>query len=205
MRDLANQYPIAAICVYPQHLNHFEGLTNVNLATVINFPYGNEELLTCLAAIDQAVSAGAHEIDYVLAYEDYINGNKQKALNQCDVILQSCKKQNLTLKVILETGAFPDMDSIYQLSSELIELGVMFLKTSTGKIAIGATFSAAFAMLTAIYDSPQRECGIKLSGGIKTKTQAQQYANLAELTLNKDIHPSWFRIGASSLLTQLID
>jgi deoxyribose-phosphate aldolase len=196
-------YPVAAICIYSQHLNHFTTLPTIKLATVVNFPLGNDELLNCLAAIDQAVNIGAQEIDYVFPYEEYINGNKQKALNHCDVIIQDCKKLSLKLKIILETGVFPNMDSIYQLSSELINLGAPFLKTSTGKINTGATFSAAFAILTAIKDAPEFNCGIKLSGGIKTIDQAQQYAYLAELVMEKEIHPSWFRIGASSLLTSL--
>ncbi|KTD82263.1 deoxyribose-phosphate aldolase [Legionella waltersii] len=199
----AQRYPVAAICVYSQHLNQFVSLPTIKLATVVNFPQGTDELLSCLAAIDQAVNIGAHEIDYVFPYEEYMSGNKQKALNHCDVIIQDCKKLGLNLKIILETGAFPNMDSVYQLSSELISLGAPFLKTSTGKINTGATFSAAFAILTAIKDAPEYHCGIKLSGGIKSTEQAQQYAHLAELLMEKAIHPSWFRIGASSLLTSL--
>lgn len=203
IKHQAIEMPIAAVCVYPEHLNRFNELVTCNLATVINFPEGDQELLSCLANIDQAVNSGVQEIDYVIPYNDYIYGNKQRALNHCDVIIQDCKKLGLTLKVILETGAFPDMESIYQLSLELINLGVPFLKTSTGKITAGATLGSAFAILTAINDSPESECGIKLSGGVKTPVQARQFACLAELVLNKAIHPSWFRIGASSLLNHL--
>ena len=78
-----------------------------------------------------------------------------------------------------------------------------FLKTCTGKIPQGASLSALFTMLSAIKDSG-KTCGIKVSGGVKTPRQAFNYAKLAELMMAKKIDKSWFRIGASSLLNELL-
>ncbi|HAT8178491.1 TPA: deoxyribose-phosphate aldolase [Legionella pneumophila] len=205
LQKQACQNDVAAICVLPKHLHAFEHHSKIKLATVINFPLGNDDLLVSLAEIDNAIQLGANEIDYVLPYQYYLRGNKQKALNHCDVIIQTCKKYQLTLKIILETGAFPDMESIYQLSSEVIALGGQFLKTSTGKISQGATLASVFAIACAVMDSSYASsCGIKVSGGIKTPLQAQQYAQLTELLMGKAIHKDWFRIGASTLLEKLL-
>ena len=73
-----------------------------------------------------------------------------------------------------------------------------FLKTSTGKIATGATIPAAVAMLLAISDS-NTPCGIKFSGGIKTKEQASLYMRLAEHMRGVTTNKQWFRFGMSQL------
>lgn len=193
---------VACICVFASQLSVFKSLPRV-LATVVNFPTGNESIESCLDTIDKACQHKAKEIDYVFPYSAYLSNKKEEALAHCAQIVERCRSKQLKLKVILETGAFPTMTSIYQASQDLIHLGCDFLKTSTGKAFEGATFSAVFAMLCAIKES-QSDCGIKISGGIKTPLQAHQYAHLAQVMLEKKIEPSWFRIGASTLLKELV-
>ncbi|KTD41183.1 deoxyribose-phosphate aldolase [Legionella parisiensis] len=199
----ANQNQVAALCVYLQHLSQFSSQNSIDLATVINFPQGIEELADSIASIEKAIQLGAAEIDYVFPYVLYLQGQKEKALNQCQVITQLCKQQKLVLKIILETGSFPDMETIYNTSKQLIELGCDFIKTSTGKTQSGASLSAVFAILCAIREM-NTYCGIKISGGIRKPQYAYNYARLAELMLDKQINKSWFRIGASSLLEELL-
>ncbi|HHT0591667.1 TPA: deoxyribose-phosphate aldolase [Legionella anisa] len=199
----ANQNQVAALCVYIQHLGQLSSHNSINLATVINFPQGVELLADSIASIEKAIQLGAAEIDYVFPYRTYLQGQKQKALNQCQAIAQLCKEQKLILKIILETGFFPETEAIYNASKELIELGCDFIKTSTGKIQEGASLSAVFAILSAIRDT-NTCCGIKISGGIRKPQHAYNYAKLAELMLDKQINKSWFRIGASSLLEELL-
>lgn len=193
---------VAAVCVHAQHLIKFNQINSPFLATVINFPHGNTLANTNLLDLGEAQQLGANEIDFVFPYTSYLQGNEQQVFTECQAISDYCKNNHLTLKIILETGAFPNTDSIYQVSKKLIAIGCDFLKTSTGKIAQGASLPAAFAILSAIKDM-NVNCGIKVSGGIKTPIQAKQYAALAELMLKKPIDKSWFRIGASSLLDAL--
>lgn len=202
IRKKAKTSQVAAVCVLTQHLHHFSADT-IPLATVVNFPQGTDTLQQCQDHIDKAKQLGAKEIDYVLPYQSYLAGNTDDALARCKAIVHSCKKNNLTLKIILETGAFPNMQSIYQISRDLIDIGCNFLKTSTGKIPQGANLTAVLAILTAIKDS-NSTCGVKVSGGIKTPQQALNYAHFAELIIGKKITNSWFRIGASSLLDELL-
>ncbi|MBN9228206.1 MULTISPECIES: 2-deoxyribose-5-phosphate aldolase [Legionella] len=203
LKQNANLNRVAAICVYLQHLEQFSSQNTIPLATVINFPQGNDSLDSSLASIEKAMLLGVAEIDFVLPYQMYLQGQHQKALNQCHAVSKLCKQHNLALKIILETGAFPDMQTVYNVSNELIELGCNFIKTSTGKIPVGASLSAVFAILSAIRDT-QAECGVKVSGGVKKPQDAYHYAILAELIIKKQINQSWFRIGASSLLDELL-
>lgn len=193
---------VAAVCVYSKHLPEFQQLKTIQLATVINFPHGNEELTVSCKAIEQAATLGATEIDYVFPYQLYLAGKKDAALHQAQELIKLCKQHRLTAKIILETGAFPGLELIYEVSKSLIESGCDFLKTSTGKIAQGASLPAVFTLLSAIKDT-NAACGIKVSGGVKTPTQAFNYAKLAELMMDKTINKHWFRLGASSLLAEL--
>ena len=83
-----------------------------------------------------------------------------------------------------------------------LSLDCIFLKTSTGTTNQGATLPTLFTLLTAIKES-KKLCGLKVSGGIKTAQQAFDFAQLAQLVLDKKIHKEWFRIGASTLLNKL--
>jgi deoxyribose-phosphate aldolase len=199
----ANQHPVAAVCVAPNDLVHLKLAHDTHVATVVNFPQGKQDVKTCLAEIDHSLQKGAQEIDYVIPYTLFLEGKKQQALQHAAQIVDYCKERHLILKVIIETGVFSDTMSLYELAGELIEMEVDFLKTSTGKIHQGASFSAVFTLLSAINDS-EKKCGIKISGGIKTADQARSYAYLAQLMLNKPINKHWFRIGASSLIDDII-
>ncbi|MDP3704638.1 MAG: deoxyribose-phosphate aldolase [Legionellaceae bacterium] len=195
----AVQNQVAAICVYPHHLTTIPNISTLKRATVANFPTGNQSNDRVLANIHDAITQyHADEIDYVFPYQIYLAGQTSDALAACHTAYQLCKQHQRTFKVIMETGAFPSSELIYQLSLELIHQGCDFLKTSTGKITTGATIPAAFAILSAIHDT-QSSCGIKISGGIKTYDQARQYVSLAQHVLGLDAKKDWFRIGTSGL------
>ena len=194
---------VAAFCLFAQHLQKISQPAGINFATVINFPAGTQSTPSILSATSDLInSQKIDEIDYVFPYSTYLAGDHKLALEQCRQVYQLCKQAGLCFKVILETGALPSLNFIYQLSTEIINQGCDFLKTSTGKIPQGATPQAAFVILKAIKDSGIA-CGLKVSGGIKKPEQALLYANLAQSQLNRPINKSWFRIGASSLLDEL--
>lgn len=203
LNALAKEHQVAALCVYPKDLIHLDSSSSVPLATVINFHRAQESIATCIAQIDLSQQYGAREIDYVVPYLSYLNGKRKEAIDHATEIASYCKEHHLSLKIIVESGAFNDLNLLYDLACELLSLDLNFLKTSTGKIAEGASFASVFTLLSAIKDSGKK-CGIKISGGIKTSSDAKNYAYLAELILDKKISSDWFRIGASSLLQKLI-
>jgi deoxyribose-phosphate aldolase len=199
----AHDCGVAAVCVYPQHLDRLPANLPLTRAAVVNFPTGDESKSHVINEIHQiATQHHADEIDYVFPYKAYLQGKQDAAMEHCYAAFATCKQHDLLFKVILETGAFNSSDQIYYLSKQIIHSGCDFLKTSTGKIQPGATLPAAFAMLSAIKDS-QNSCGIKFSGGIKTPEQAYAYTKLAQYILKKTPENSWFRLGASGLLDVL--
>ena len=196
----AVEHHVAAVCIYPQHLDIIPKTLPILRATVVNFPTGEEPLAQVLESIERIKSQHqVNEIDYVFPYQTYLSGNEAIALSHCETVSSLCKQHHLTFKVILETGAFSSLDMIHDLSIKIIQRGCDFLKTSTGKISQGASIPVAFAMLLAIQET-HTTCGIKLSGGIKTIEQAIAYVQLAQFMLNKTPDSSWLRLGTSSLL-----
>jgi deoxyribose-phosphate aldolase len=198
--------PVAAVCVYPKFIRQAKqqlSQTQISIATVANFPQGQGSLETVLTEITQAVQAGADEIDVVAPYKAYVTDAKFSALP----FLQACKQacQTARLKVILETGALPSLELIAKLSQDAIDAGADFIKTSTGKIAVGAQLEAAAVMLSTIKHNGDKRVGFKASGGVRSPQQAASYLKLAELIFGKDwISPTHFRFGASALVDCLL-
>ena len=109
-----------------------------------------------------------------------------------------------TLKIIIETGEIKDIIAIKEATRLCIDADADFVKTSTGKTPVSATPQAANAILETIASSG-KNIGFKASGGIKTTADAKDYLTLTTLIMGSNrINQSHFRIGASSLLDDLI-
>lgn len=211
--DTALQLPteIAAICIYPKFVALVKEkvhATNIKVATVINFPKGQDKQEKIIADTQFAVQQGADEIDIVLPYQLYLANRQAEALAIIEICRRYCQDA-ITLKVILETGALCDETIIAHASVDCIAAGADFLKTSTGKIAQGASLSAAAVMLSVIKQHAMKtkhRVGFKASGGIRDKQQAVAYLYLASTILGCDwINAQSFRFGASSLLLDLLN
>lgn len=199
----------AAVCVYPAFIATArktlaaEGLQQVLVATVTNFPDGSDNIDRAVSETREAVAAGAHEVDVVLPYRALIAGNSEV----CHDLVAACKTAcgaGVRLKVIIESGALKEPGLIRQASDIAIAAGADFIKTSTGKVAVNATLEAAGIMIEAIRDSG-RSVGFKAAGGIKTTENAQAYLALAERIMGPGwVSPATFRFGASSLLNNLL-
>ncbi len=202
---------VAAVCVYPQFVAQAaQALADkhIGVATVINFPTGKGTAEETARATSQAIADGATEIDIVLDHESF---RGDKALHAANLLL-ACREacgEDVKMKVILESAVFPDMANIYLAGTLAIQCGADILKTSTGKHqAGGASLPAAFAMMQAIKnkeDSVRRPIGLKLSGGLRTVADCAPYFAMARDLMGKNwIRPENFRIGASSLLSDLV-
>ncbi len=195
--------PVAAICIWPDFVEHAAQTLGkhspVQIATVVNFPQGNECATKTSTTIDKALKDGATEIDYVLPYSALLNGDTVYVAES----IQAVRKQipsTVALKIILETGMLSDEKMISTAAHIAIDHGADFIKTSTGKVPVNATVEAAALMLQGIVDCG-RDVGFKAAGGISSVEEAGQYLYLAEQLLGSDwISASHFRFGASSLL-----
>ncbi len=203
----------SAVCVYPQFVQMAkktlseQNTPQVKVATVTNFPHGNADIAKAVAETKSAVANGADEVDVVFPYraliDDFEQGEKVGAelVAKCKEI---CQKNNVLLKVIIETGELKTAELIKKASEIAIANGADFIKTSTGKVAVNATLESAEIMLNVIKDSG-RNIGFKPAGGVRSAEDARDYLQLAEQIMGDNwLSSATFRFGASGLLASLL-
>ncbi|MBP5398999.1 MAG: deoxyribose-phosphate aldolase [Alphaproteobacteria bacterium] len=196
---------VCAVCVYPQFIPLAKNLlknTNIAVATVINFPQGSSDIISIREQFINSINYGADEIDAVFPYRDFLENN----IDICRTFLETLtqNKADKKIKIILESGAFKHQELLMQACLLCLKYDIDFLKTSTGKTEVSATPEAAKTIIDSI-KSASKNVGIKISGGIKTFEQSEQYYNIIQNAMGENwITPQHFRIGASSLLNNLI-
>ena len=70
--------PVGAICIWPRLIAHAKQQlagTGIPIATVVNFPSGDEPVEQVVADTAHAVADGANEIDLVIPYRAMIAGD----------------------------------------------------------------------------------------------------------------------------------
>ncbi len=196
---------VAALCVWPAFVEQAHALVGhrgVKIATVVNFPRGDDPVGEVTDLTKKAVSEGADEIDMVIPYRSLMEGREEVVLTRIKRVKAAAG--DTKVKAILETGVLNDPDLIRKASYLAIEAGADFIKTSTGKVPVNATLSAARIMLTAIKDSGA-VVGFKPAGGVKNTEQAGHYLDLADEIMGDGwATPDTFRFGASGLLDDLM-
>jgi deoxyribose-phosphate aldolase len=204
--DTVPPLPAAAYCVYPQYLPALaawsERRTQAALATVVNFPSGDLPADLVCEQIQQAIAAGASEIDCVLPYKALLRGEHGFVKSFLYDVRQACA--GVCLKVIIESGELVTAQQVAKATELAIEGGADFVKTSTGKVPVGVTHEAARIMLTVIA-AAQRDVGFKASGGIRTVAQALTLVQLYEDISGKVATSAGMRIGASALVNELAE
>ena len=202
--------PVAAVCIYPDLIPVAkQALTGsrVRLVSVATaFPSGRASLPVKLQDTKDAVAAGADEVDMVIDRGAFLAGHYMEAFDEIVAVKGACGPAHL--KVILETGELATYDNVRRASWLAMLAGADFIKTSTGKIQPAATLPVTLVMLEAVRDFRDltgRQVGVKPAGGIRTSKDAIRYLVLVNETVGDDwLHPDWFRIGASSLLNDLL-
>lgn len=199
----------AAVCVYPRFVPVARktlkeiGAVDIKIATVTNFPHGNDDIGIAVAETKAAVAYGADEVDVVFPYRALMAGNQEIGFE----LVKACKAacgDNVLLKVIIESGELKTPELIRSASEIAIAAGADFIKTSTGKVVVNATPEAAKIMLEVIKEK-NPAVGFKAAGGVKNAEQAADYLALAESVLGENwVSAKTFRFGASSLLGSLL-
>ena len=197
---------VAAVCLWPQFVPQaMQALTGtgIRIATVINFPDGDEDAARTADDAAEVCRDGAGEIDLVLPYRAVLRGEERVARAVIAAVRETCP--DTLLKVILETGELRDPGVIRAAADLALAEGADFLKTSTGKSPVSATPEAARILLDAVRASG-RPAGVKISGGLRTVADAATYLALADRAMGPEwARPATFRLGASSLYGALID
>jgi deoxyribose-phosphate aldolase len=201
---------VAAICVYPAlvpvAVEALKG-TGVQVASVsTGFPAGQTSLQVKVEETREAVAAGATEIDMVISREAYLAGDDARVTREIEAVKEACGEAHL--KVILETAELPTYAHVRHASELAIHAGADVIKTSTGKAATGATPGVVLVMLEVVRDhffKTGKVVGVKAAGGVSNTKAALHMLVLVKETLGDDwLTPDRFRIGASSLLNDLL-
>lgn len=158
-----------SVCINPTWIERArEQLTGseVRVCTVIGFPLGANAAIVKAHEAEQAIAAGADELDMVVAIGRLLDGELDHV--QRDISGVVAAAQGRTVKVILET-ALLDGSQIQRGCELAVAAGAAFVKTSTGFGPGGATVQAVRLMRASVGPA----IGVKASGGIRDAASAR--------------------------------
>ncbi len=197
-----------AVCVYHEMIQPAVKILNGRLpiaAVSTAFPAGLASMETKLREIELSVAAGATEIDIVITRQHVLNGNWQALYDEMVAYREACGDAHV--KAILATGDLTTLENVAKASWVCMMAGSDFIKTSTGKEGVNATIPVALTMVRAIREYHEQtgfQVGFKPAGGVSSAKSALQYLTLMKEELGREwLEPHLFRIGASSLLTDI--
>jgi deoxyribose-phosphate aldolase len=178
--EKATEFNVKSVCVFPQWVKICAEIlreSSVLVCTVIDFPFGKNTLEAKIKESNQAILKGADELDLVMNYDAIKNpDNYFNTLNLWSEYCHQFKdktNQSICLKVIVESGLLSLEET--KLATEMcISSNVDYIKTSTGKVGVGAEIEKVQAMKEVIVNN-NVELKIKASGGIRTIDQIQQF------------------------------
>jgi deoxyribose-phosphate aldolase len=200
---------VAAICVYHRFVSTaVEALSGSGIpvaAVSAGFPAGLSPFDQRVGEIGASTAAGAREIDVVITRAHVLTGDWPALYEEVRAFRTACGEAHL--KVILATGELATLTNVARASMVAMMAGADFIKTSTGKESVNATLPVSLAMVRQIREYALRtgfRVGYKPAGGIRTAKHALDYLLLMKEELGRDwLEPELFRLGASSLLTDI--
>jgi deoxyribose-phosphate aldolase len=162
--DEARQYGFYAVCVNARFAPLAAAALRdsaVRVCAVVGFPLGATTTQSKCQETAEAVAAGAHEIDMVLAIGALKSGQTDVVRDEIAAVKAACN--GALLKVIIEACLLTDDEKV--LACELArDAGADFVKTSTGFSKSGAT-TADIALMRRTVGNVM---GVKAAGGVST-------------------------------------
>ena len=162
------------MCIPPcfvKEAKEFLKKTNVKIATVIGFPFGNTTTEVKVFETKQAVDNGADEIDMVINIGWLKQGDFDRVGEEIRLIKEACGAQVL-LKVIVETGLLTD-EEIAKVTKVVDKAGADYIKTSTGFGPRGASLKDV-----QIFKDNSDRLKIKAAGGVRDHNSAVEYIKM---------------------------
>lgn len=215
LAEADSELGVAALCVYPRFAADLVQTlqdTDIRTAAVgISFPHGQADLQDKLVGIHHLVSQGVNEVDELFPVGKFLAGKEQEVFQELQAMSQACG-DNVRLKVILETGSFPEgiegLQQIARATNLVLHAGAN-PKSSTGKEGFdGAAPETVATMLLVAADFEEatgQSVLVKPSGGIKTPEDAAFYIGLVRSIRGEEaVSPDRLRFGASSLVGNLL-
>ena len=207
----AEQLPIrvGAVCVYHTFVETaveaLEGSGIPVAAVSTGFPAGLSPFPQRLGEIRASLAAGAEEIDVVITRAHALTENWRALYDEVRAMREACGDAHI--KTILATGELGTLRTVARASLVCMMAGADFIKTSTGKEAVNATLPVGLVMARAIREYRERTghlVGLKPAGGIRSARESLEWLALMKEELgDRWLRPDLFRLGASSLLTDI--
>jgi len=163
--SLAVRYNVASVCILPYYLARCAAIlagTAVNASTTIGFPHGGHATAIKVAEARQALKDGGQELDAVINIGKARSGDWQYVRDELLSLVQTIHAGGAKIKVIFENAYLDDASKI-RLCEICGEIGVDWVKTSTGYASSGATLPDLELMRKHSPASVQ----VKAAGGIR--------------------------------------
>ena len=166
--ELAVKYHVASVCVKPCHVKLTKKLlanSDVAVGTVIGFPHGSSTTAAKVFETQEAIAAGATEIDMVINIGALRGGQADIVGNEIRAVVNAAHPHAI-VKVILENAYLTHAEKVLgcQLGEEA---GADFVKTSTGFAPTGATVEDIALMRATVGPKVQ----VKAAHGVRTLDQ----------------------------------
>lgn len=161
----AIQEQVLGVCVPPFWVKKVKrelDAHELQVVTVIGFPFGFESTAAKIAEMASAIESGADELDVVWSQTAFHSGMSCPKIELAK-LSKLCHDGDRILKVIIET-AYLSQAQIQEACLICQDAGADFVKTSTGFAPYGARVEDVKLMRQILPST----VGIKASGGIKT-------------------------------------
>ncbi|AVR44361.1 deoxyribose-phosphate aldolase [Christiangramia fulva] len=170
----AVSFKFYAVCVntcYVKFAKEQLAGSEVKVAATVGFPLGASSSKAKITEAEEAVKAGADEIDMVINLGYAKDGHWEKVKNEIAAIKKAIGDS--VLKVIIETCYLSEHE-IRKACETAMEANADFVKTSTGFGSRGASFDDVKIMKEVVGEKLK----IKASGGIRDAGTAKKYIEL---------------------------
>lgn len=189
---IAAEYKLFSVCILPNMVStgrkfidmyNSEFNSNVKICTVVSFPNGDDSLSEKRIETKECILDGADEIDMVFDYkklkehstDDEVYDYLKEDVSQLVAIAHN---KNKLLKVIVESGLLTEEET--EIATHIcLDAGADFIKTSTGKVSVGAELNKVKIMKNIIVES-NSDMKIKASGGIRTIEDIKAFNTLVD-------------------------
>ena len=171
--DDGMKYGTASVCIPPCFVKEAKDYVGEKLAicTVIGFPNGYNTTAVKRFETEDALRAGADEIDMVINIGDLRAGKDDKVLAEIRSLKEACGEK--ILKVIIETCLLTEDEKV-RMCKIVTEAGADYIKTSTGFSKAGATREDVALMCQNVGAGVK----VKAAGGISSLEDAQDFLDL---------------------------
>ncbi|MBC8046040.1 MAG: deoxyribose-phosphate aldolase, partial [Fimbriimonadaceae bacterium] len=160
-------HKFAAVCIPPYFVDDALSIldgTQIEVATVVAFPFGYNSTISKFEETEDALSRGAHHIDVVANIAAIKNNDWETVENEIETLSKLVHSDGKIIKVIGETAILSEVE-IELLCKIVNDYNVDYFKTSTGINVPGATVE----IVELLRKNLKPQIKIKASGGIKTK------------------------------------